>query len=98
MENEEKTISEAASENRKGRGRPTVFQRDNMDDYFSICPSISITIKEMLNDKGEHKMTIQFIQYPKCTTCKKAQKWLDDNGVPYENTHIVEQTAVLQQM
>lgn len=22
--------------------------------------------------------------YPKCTTCKKALKWLDDNGIRYE--------------
>ncbi|MBE6868111.1 MAG: arsenate reductase family protein [Ruminococcus albus] len=25
-----------------------------------------------------------FICYPRCTTCKKAQKWLDDNGFQYE--------------
>ena len=25
-----------------------------------------------------------FICYPKCTTCQKAQKWLDGQGVPYE--------------
>ena len=37
-------------------------------------------------------MTVKFIQYPKCTTCKKAQKWLDEQGVDYENIHIVEQT------
>lgn len=24
-----------------------------------------------------------FVCYPKCTTCKKAQKWLDDNSVDY---------------
>lgn len=36
-------------------------------------------------------MTVKFIQYPKCTTCKKAQKWLDEQGVNYENIHIVEQ-------
>ena len=22
--------------------------------------------------------------YPKCTTCKKAEKWLDENGISYE--------------
>ena len=27
---------------------------------------------------------IKFICYPKCTTCQKAQKWLDDNGIEYE--------------
>ena len=27
---------------------------------------------------------IKFICYPKCTTCQKAQKWLDDNQIEYE--------------
>lgn len=27
---------------------------------------------------------MQFICYPKCSTCKKANKWLDDNGIDYE--------------
>ena len=27
---------------------------------------------------------IKFICYPKCTTCQKAQKWLDDNQVKYD--------------
>ena len=27
---------------------------------------------------------IKFICYPKCTTCQKAQKWLDTNGIEYE--------------
>ena len=43
-------------------------------------------------------MTIQFIQYPKCTTCKKAQKWLDEQGIAYENIHIVEQTPTKEQL
>ena len=43
-------------------------------------------------------MTIQLIQYPKCTTCKKAQKWLDENGIQYENIHLVEQTPSKEQI
>lgn len=27
---------------------------------------------------------IKFICYPKCTTCQKAKKWLDDNRIEYE--------------
>ena len=27
---------------------------------------------------------IKLICYPKCTTCQKAKKWLDDNGIAYE--------------
>lgn len=33
---------------------------------------------------------LKFIYYPKCTTCQKAKKWLDDNQVSYEPIHIVE--------
>ena len=29
-----------------------------------------------------------FLQYPPCTTCKKAKKWLDDNGILYSDRHI----------
>lgn len=27
---------------------------------------------------------LKFICYPKCTTCQRAQKWLDENGIAYE--------------
>ena len=27
---------------------------------------------------------IKFVCYPKCTTCQRAKKWLDDNGIEYE--------------
>ena len=27
---------------------------------------------------------IKFICYPKCTTCQRAQKWLNDNNIEYE--------------
>lgn len=30
-----------------------------------------------------------FLQYPKCTTCKKAKKFLEDNNVAFEDRHIV---------
>lgn len=33
---------------------------------------------------------VLFIQYPKCSTCKKAKRWLDDHGVSYIDRHIVE--------
>ena len=31
-----------------------------------------------------------FLEYPKCSTCRKAKKWLDENGVSYEDRHIIE--------
>lgn len=34
--------------------------------------------------------SILFLEYPKCSTCKKAKKWLDDHDISYEDRHIVE--------
>ena len=29
-----------------------------------------------------------FVEYPKCTTCQKARKWLETRGVTFETRHI----------
>lgn len=39
-----------------------------------------------------------FIEYPKCTTCKKAKKWLDDHNVEYEDRHIVEDNPTYDEL
>lgn len=31
-----------------------------------------------------------FLWYPKCTTCQKAKKWLEENNIEFEERHIVE--------
>ena len=31
-----------------------------------------------------------FIQYPKCSTCQKAKKWLDTHNITYTERHIAE--------
>lgn len=31
-----------------------------------------------------------FLCYPKCTTCQKAKKWLNDNKIEFSERHIVE--------
>ena len=33
---------------------------------------------------------MEFICYPKCSTCKKAKKWLDEHNIEYTERHIVE--------
>ena len=30
-----------------------------------------------------------FLEYPKCSTCKKAKKFLDENNISYKDRHIV---------
>lgn len=39
-----------------------------------------------------------FIEYPKCTTCQKAKKWLDENGIVYEDRHIKEQNPTAEEL
>ncbi|MED4080163.1 arsenate reductase family protein [Halalkalibacterium halodurans] len=36
-------------------------------------------------------MALTFYQYPKCGTCQKAKKWLDEHGIEVNSVHIVEQ-------
>ena len=35
-------------------------------------------------------MKVLFIEYPKCTTCKRAKKWLTENGIDFEDRDIKE--------
>ena len=44
------------------------------------------------NKKIEREKMLEFIEYPKCTTCKKAKKELDQLGLEYKDVHIVEET------
>lgn len=39
-----------------------------------------------------------FICYPKCSTCQKAQKWLDARGVAYELRNIKEQNPTADEL
>lgn len=39
-----------------------------------------------------------FICYPKCTTCQKAKKWLNDNKIEYEERHIAEQNPTASEL
>ena len=41
---------------------------------------------------------IKFICYPKCTTCQKAKKWLDDNKIQYELRDIKEENPSLEEL
>lgn len=39
-----------------------------------------------------------FICYPKCTTCQKARKWLDENGLSYEVRDIKAQNPTYEEL
>jgi len=39
-----------------------------------------------------------FIHYPKCTTCQKAKKWLDEHKIVYTERHIVENNPTYEEL
>ncbi len=41
---------------------------------------------------------MQFICYPKCSTCQKAQKWLNARGTDYEVRHIKENNPTIDEL
>ncbi len=43
-------------------------------------------------------MSYLFIEYPKCSTCQKAKKWLEEHGVPFTDRHIVEENPTAEEL
>ena len=41
---------------------------------------------------------MQFICYPKCSTCQKAKKWLDENQIKYEERHIANDNPTYEEL
>ena len=39
-----------------------------------------------------------FIEYPKCSTCKKAKKWLEGNNIEFIDRNIVEETSTVEEL
>ena len=39
-----------------------------------------------------------FLEYPPCSTCKKAKAWLDDHGVAYTARHIKENNPSYEEL
>ena len=48
--------------------------------------------------KEEYKMSVLFLEYPKCTTCKKAKAWLEGNSVAFDDRHIVENNPTAEEL
>lgn len=39
-----------------------------------------------------------FIEYPKCSTCQKAKKWLDEHNIDYVDRHIKEENPTADEL
>jgi len=39
-----------------------------------------------------------FVNYPKCSTCRKAKKWLEEHDFEFESKHIVEDNPTAEEL
>ena len=39
-----------------------------------------------------------FVEYPKCSTCQRAKKWLDSHGIEYSDRHIKEENPSFEEL
>ena len=39
-----------------------------------------------------------FVNYPKCSTCRKAKNWLDEHDLEYESRHIIEDNPTAEEL
>ena len=39
-----------------------------------------------------------FLQYPPCSTCQKAKKWLDEHGISYTDRHIKQDNPTYEEL
>ena len=57
-----------------------------------------ISVKDgRLNTAGK-ECNMLFIEYPKCSTCRKAKKHLEDCGVDFEDRNIIEEDFPVMRM
>lgn len=43
-------------------------------------------------------MKYLFLEYPKCSTCRNAKKWLDEHKVAYNDRHIIDQNPSAEEL
>ncbi|MBE6500963.1 MAG: arsenate reductase family protein [Methanobrevibacter thaueri] len=39
-----------------------------------------------------------FVNYPKCSTCRKAKKWLDEHNIDYDSRHIIDDNPAADEL
>ncbi|MDZ4993022.1 Spx/MgsR family RNA polymerase-binding regulatory protein [Clostridium perfringens] len=43
-------------------------------------------------------MSYLFLEYPKCSTCRKAKKWLEENNIDFMDRMIVEENPTKEEL
>jgi arsenate reductase len=66
----------------------------------ALCFNPYVVIEEEAEEEkgGETPLKILCVEYPKCTTCRKAKKWLTDHNIDFEDRHIAEQNPTKEEI
>ena len=48
--------------------------------------------------KRQEEGKMLFVEYPKCSTCQKAKKWLDQRQISYTDRHIVQENPTAEEL
>ena len=43
-------------------------------------------------------INMEYIYYPKCSTCRKAKNWLDEHNIEYDSRHIIEDNPTAEEL
>lgn len=57
-----------------------------------------LNIITAITERRRKAMKLLFVEYPKCSTCQKAKKWLDNQGAEYQDRHIVENNPTAEEL
>jgi len=49
-------------------------------------------------EKTKGRGSMLFVEYPKCSTCQRAKRFLDDHGVRYTDRHIKEENPTVEEL
>ncbi|EEG49242.1 transcriptional regulator, Spx/MgsR family [Blautia hydrogenotrophica DSM 10507] len=64
----------------------------------NVIESKELKRSENIRKKKGGIFMVLFLEYPKCSTCKKAKKWLEEHQVNYDDRHIVEDNPTVEEL
>ena len=67
--------------------------RGHVPDRLSLT-----SFSRIQTEPDGRRIPMLFVCYPRCSTCKKAQKWLEENQVPYTFRDIKEDNPTLEEL
>ena len=73
-------------------------KRSICEEKTVIAKSRKKEIEYKQNRMGKEDRQMLFVHYPKCTTCKRAKKWLDEHQISYEERDIKENNPSLEEL